>query len=121
MADKRILTVDDSSSVRSLVSQTLRQAGFEVVEAVDGADALEKVDGEVDMVITDLNMPNINGLELLVRLRSRSDTRFVPILVLTTESQQTMRRQAVAAGATGWIVKPFEPASLLAVVRRFIS
>jgi len=119
MADKRILTVDDSSSVRSLVSQTLRQAGFEVVEAVDGADALDKVDGDIDMVITDLNMPNINGLELLIRLRARKDTKFVPILVLTTESQRQMREQAMAAGATGWIVKPFEAGSLVAVVRRF--
>jgi two-component system chemotaxis response regulator CheY len=119
MAEKRILTVDDSGSVRALVSQTLRDAGFEVVEAVDGADALEKVDG-VDMVITDVNMPNIDGLELLTRLRDRTDTRFLPVLVLTTESQRAKRERAVKAGATGWIVKPFEPGSLVAVVRRFL-
>lgn len=120
MAEKRILTVDDSSSVRSLVSQTLRQAGFDVVEAVDGADALDKADG-VDMVITDLNMPNVGGLELLTCLRARAETKFVPILVLTTESQRPLRDRAVAAGASGWIVKPFEPGSLLALVRRFIG
>jgi two-component system chemotaxis response regulator CheY len=119
MAVKRILTVDDSGSVRALVSQTLRDAGFVVVEAVDGADALDKVAG-VDMVITDVNMPNIDGLELLLRLRSREDTRFLPVLVLTTESQRAKREVAVKAGATGWIVKPFEPGTLVAVVRRFL-
>lgn len=119
MSEKRILTVDDSGSVRALVSQALRDAGFVVVEAVDGADALEKVAG-VDMVITDVNMPNMGGLELLARLREREDTRFVPILVLTTESQRGMREKAVKTGASGWIVKPFEPESLVAVVRRFL-
>ena len=80
MADKRILTVDDSESVRSLVSSALRQAGFDVVEAVDGADALEKVSSGFDMVITDINMPNIGGIELLGELRTRLDTRFTPVL-----------------------------------------
>ena len=98
----------------------MRHAGFDVVEAVDGADALEKVSSGFDMVITDINMPNIDGIELLGQLRARSDTRFTPVLVLTTESQRPLRDQAVAAGASGWIVKPFEPACLVAVVRRFI-
>lgn len=121
MAEKRILTVDDSVSVRSLVSSALRQAGFDVVEAVDGADALDKVDGGFDMVITDINMPNIGGIELLGLLRERPDTRFTPVIVLTTESQKNLRDKALAAGASGWVVKPFEPASLVAVVRRFIG
>jgi two-component system chemotaxis response regulator CheY len=121
MAEKRILTVDDSESVRSLVSNALRQAGFDVVEAVDGADALDKVSIGFDMVITDINMPNIGGIELLAHLRARDDTRFTPVLVLTTESQRPLRDEAVAAGASGWVVKPFEPASLVAVVRRFIG
>ncbi|HML52959.1 MAG TPA: response regulator [Solidesulfovibrio magneticus] len=121
MAEKRILTVDDSVSVRSLVSSALRQAGFDVVEAVDGADALDKVDGGFDMVITDINMPNIGGIELLGLLRERPDTRFTPVIVLTTESQKNLREKALAAGASGWVVKPFEPASLVAVVRRFIG
>jgi two-component system chemotaxis response regulator CheY len=121
MAEKRILTVDDSVSVRSLVSSALRQAGFDVVEAVDGADALDKVGGGFDMVITDINMPNIGGIELLGLLRERPDTRFTPVIVLTTESQKNLRDKALAAGASGWIVKPFEPASLVAVVRRFIG
>ena len=120
MSEKRILTVDDAGSVRALVSQTLRLAGFTVVEAVDGADALDKVAGGVDMVITDINMPNMGGLELLARLRAREDTRFVPVLVLTTESQRPLRDQAVKSGASGWIVKPFEPDVLVAVVRRFL-
>lgn len=119
MSEKRILTVDDSGSVRALVSQALRDAGFAVVEAVDGTDALDKAAG-VDMIITDVNMPNMGGLELLVRLRAREDTRFLPILVLTTESQRAMREKAVKSGASGWIVKPFEPDSLVALVRRFL-
>lgn len=119
MSEKRILTVDDSGSVRALVSQALRDAGFAVVEAVDGADALDKVAG-VDMVITDVNMPNMGGLELLACLREREETRFIPILVLTTESQRGLRDKAVKAGATGWVVKPFEPESLVALVRRFL-
>ncbi|QAZ67883.1 response regulator [Solidesulfovibrio carbinolicus] len=121
MAEKRILTVDDSVSVRSLVSSALRQAGFDVVEAVDGADALDKVGGGFDMVITDINMPNIGGIELLGLLRDRPDTRFMPVIVLTTESQKNLRDKALAAGASGWVVKPFEPTSLVAVVRRFIT
>lgn len=120
MTVKRILTVDDAGSVRTLVSQALRRAGYEVVEAVDGADALDKVGAGVDMVITDINMPNMGGLELLARLRTREDTRFIPVLVLTTESQRYKREQAVQSGASGWIVKPFEPESLVAVVRRFL-
>uniref|UniRef100_I2Q288 Response regulator containing a CheY-like receiver domain and a GGDEF domain n=1 Tax=Desulfovibrio sp. U5L TaxID=596152 RepID=I2Q288_9BACT len=121
MAEKRILTVDDSGSVRSLVSRTLLDAGFDIVEAVDGADALEKVGDGVDLVITDINMPNMGGIELLGRLRARPETKFIPILVLTTESQRGLRDRAVAAGATGWIVKPFAPASLVALVRRFLT
>jgi two-component system chemotaxis response regulator CheY len=121
MAEKRILTVDDSGSVRSLVSRTLLDAGFDIVEAVDGADALEKLGDGVDLVITDINMPNMGGIELLARLRARPETRFTPILVLTTESQRDLRDRAMAAGATGWIVKPFAPASLVALVRRFLA
>jgi len=120
MAEKRILTVDDSGSVRALVSQALRSAGYDVVEAVDGTDALDKVGEGVDMVITDVNMPNMSGLELLVQLRTRDDTRFLPVLVLTTESQRDKRDQAIKSGATGWIVKPFKPEGLVALVRRFL-
>ncbi len=120
MAPKRILIVDDSESVRSLVSQALRQAGFEVVEAVDGTDALDKIAGGFDMVITDVNMPNVDGLQLLSLLRRRPDTHFIPILLLTTECLRERRQEALAAGATGWIVKPFEPGSLVALVRRFL-
>lgn len=120
MSVKRILTVDDSGSVRALVSQALRSAGYDVVEAVDGADALDKVGSDVDMVITDVNMPNMGGLELLARLRGREDTRFVPVLVLTTESQRDKRELAIKSGATGWIVKPFRPEGLVALVRRFL-
>lgn len=120
MPQKRILTVDDAESVRSLVSRTLGGAGYDIVEAVDGEDALEKISGDVNLVITDINMPGMSGLELLLRLRERPDTKFLPVLVLTTESQFELRQRALAAGATGWIVKPFAPASLVALVRRFL-
>lgn len=121
MTQKRILTVDDAKSVRSLVSRALGEAGYDIVEAVNGADALDKIEKGVDLVITDINMPGMGGLELLSRLRQRPDTKFLPILVLTTESQSDLRRQATAAGASGWIVKPFDPGSLVALVRRFLT
>jgi len=116
---KTIMTVDDSKSVRQMVSFTLQQAGFQVMEAEDGADALRKLnDGKVNMVITDLNMPNMNGIELTRALRADANHKFVPIILLTTESQDAKKQEGRAAGATGWIVKPFNPEQLLAVVNK---
>jgi len=113
------MTVDDSKSVRQMVSFTLQQAGFQVMEAEDGADALRKLnDGKVNMVITDLNMPNMNGIELTRALRADANHKFVPIILLTTESQDAKKQEGRAAGATGWIVKPFNPEQLLAVVNK---
>jgi len=119
---KRIMTVDDSSSVRQMVSFTLRDAGYDVVEAQDGRDAMVKLQGNVvHMVITDLNMPNLDGLGLIREVRKDGANRFVPIVMLTTESQDSKKQEGKAAGATGWIVKPFKPEQLLAVVKKVLG
>lgn len=119
---KKIATVDDSASVRQMVAFTLKGAGYDVIECRDGQDALDKIDGAgVHMVITDLNMPNMNGLELIKALRVKSEFKFLPIVFLTTESQADKKADAKAAGATGWIVKPFKPDQLLAVVRKVLG
>ncbi len=119
---KKIMTVDDSASVRQMVSFTLKGAGYEVSEAQDGRDALNKLNGAgVQMVITDLNMPNMNGLELIKALRAKPECKFMPIVFLTTESQAEKKSEAKAAGATGWIVKPFKPDQLLAVVKKVLG
>jgi len=118
---KVILTVDDSASVRQMVSFTLRSATYDVAEAVDGCDALSKLSGEIHLIITDLNMPKMDGIELIKHIRTNSKHRYVPILVLTTESQATKKQEAKSAGATGWIVKPFRPEQLLAVIQRLLG
>lgn len=119
---KCIMTVDDSASVRQMVSFTLKQAGYGVVEAIDGRDALGKLKGrEVQMLITDLNMPNMDGIELIRQVRLSPEFRFVPIIMLTTESQTSRKEEGKAAGATGWIVKPFKPEQLLGVVKRLLG
>jgi two-component system, chemotaxis family, chemotaxis protein CheY len=119
---KKIMTVDDSASVRQMVSFTLQKAGYDVIEAEDGKDALEKIDGKgVQMVITDLNMPNVDGVELIKALRAKSLYKFIPIVFLTTESQASKKQEGKEAGATGWIVKPFKPEQLLAVVKKVLG
>ena len=118
---KTILSADDSASMRQMVRFTLQQAGFAVVEATDGKDALDKLSGApVDLVITDLNMPVMDGLELIRNIRAMAQFKFVPILMLTTESQADKKQAGKAAGATGWIVKPFNPEQLIAVVNRVL-
>lgn len=119
---KRILSVDDSTSIRQLVQFTLEKEGYEVVSAVDGRDAIQKAkEKHADMVITDLNMPNVDGIELIRSLRSDPDYRFTPIVMLTTESALEKKDAGKNAGATGWIVKPFKPEQLIAVVKRLIG
>lgn len=115
---KRIMTVDDSATIRQMVALTLRDAGYEVIEAVDGCDALERLAREtVDMLITDLNMPNLDGVGLIREVRKNPAHRFIPIIMLTTESHDSKKQEGKAAGASGWIVKPFKPEQLLGVVR----
>ena len=119
---KTIMTADDSASVRQMVSFTLKQAGYDVVEAVDGQDAFDKLkNNSVNMLITDLNMPNIDGIELIKKVRGESKYRFMPIIMLTTESQASKKQDGKAAGATGWIVKPFKPEQLLAVIKKVLG
>lgn len=115
---KRIMTVDDSPTVRQMVGLTLRDAGYEVVEAVDGVDALRRLEQEsVHMLITDLNMPRMDGVGLIKAVREDPANRFIPIIMLTTESHEQKKQEGKAAGASGWIVKPFKPEQLLGVVR----
>lgn len=120
---KMIMTVDDSASVRQMVAFTLKQNGYDVVEAVDGKDALGKLSSgtKVDMVITDLNMPNLDGIGLIKGVRGLPAYRFTPIIMLTTESQDTKKAEGKSAGATGWIVKPFKPEQLVAVVKKVLG
>jgi two-component system, chemotaxis family, chemotaxis protein CheY len=116
-----ILTVDDSASIRQMVSFTLRIAGYEVIEAVDGMDALSKLNGtKIHLIITDLNMPNLDGIGLIRKVRTNPIYRFIPILMLTTESQEEKKILGKAAGATGWIIKPFKPEQLLAVIKKVL-
>ena len=119
---KTILTVDDSASVRQVVKLTLSAAGYAVVQAVDGADGLDKARAaRADLVVTDLNMPRMTGLELIRELRKVPSYLGVPIIFLTTESDAGIKQQAKAAGATGWITKPFQQDHLLGVVRKVLG
>ncbi len=119
---KTILCVDDSGSIRSMVSFTLKGAGYLVIEAADGQDGLDKAKAKnVDLVLTDQNMPRMDGLTLIKTLRSMPGYKSTPILMLTTESGDAMKAQGKAAGATGWLVKPFDPARLLEVVKKCIG
>lgn len=116
---KRILTIDDSKTMRDMLMLTLAEAGFDVLQAVDGQDGLDVlVDQQVDVVITDINMPRMDGYEVIRQLRKNPDHKTTPILVLTTESEAEKKNLAREAGATGWMVKPFDPDRLVATVRK---
>ena len=117
-----ILAVDDSASMRQMVSFTLKGAGYDVVEAVDGIDALNKAKTKkFDCVVTDVNMPNKDGITLIKDLRALPDYKFIPLLMLTTESGADKKQQGKEAGATGWIVKPFNPEQLLKTIQKVLS
>lgn len=117
----KILAVDDSASMRQMVSFTLKGAGHEVVEAADGAEALKVAKSQgFDLVISDINMPNMDGISLIKELRQLANFKFTPILMLTTESGAEKKGEGKAAGATGWIVKPFNPDQLIATVGKVL-
>ncbi len=118
----KILAVDDSASMRQMVSFTLKGAGHDVTEASDGVEALNlaKSSSDFDLVISDINMPNMDGISLIKELRQLSNFKFTPILMLTTESGAEKKGEGKAAGATGWIVKPFNPDQLLATVGKVL-
>ncbi len=116
-----ILAVDDSASMRQMVSFTLKSAGYNVIEAVDGQDAYEKAGGRsFDLVLTDQNMPRMDGISLTKKLRESPQFKSTPILILTTESSDQMKQAGRAAGATGWLVKPFDPNKLIEVIQKVI-
>ena len=116
---KNILIVDDSESIREVVSFTLENEGYNVMVGNDGKDALKYLNGEpIDLVITDLHMPEMDGIQLIKEIRDREDYKRIPILFLTTESQAAKKMEAKEAGATGWIIKPFVPAKLLAALKK---
>ena len=115
---KTILIVDDSATIRQVVGMTLKGAGYEVMEASDGKDALNKIDGKkINLIISDVNMPNMDGITLIARLRALPQYKFTPLIMLTTESQEDKKVAGKKAGATGWVVKPFDPARLVAVAK----
>lgn len=118
---KTILIVDDSISLRQVVKIALKGAGYEVIEACDGVDGLSKLDGrEIALVISDVNMPNMDGITFVRELKKRPAYRFAPVMMLTTESQESTKREGQAAGAKAWLVKPFQPAQLMMAVSRLI-
>ncbi len=117
-----VLVVDDSVSMRQMVTFTLKGAGYEVVEAGDGKEAVAKLNGgaKPNLVITDLNMPNMDGIELIKEIRSMAAHKFTPVLMLTTESADSKKKEGQSAGATGWIVKPFNPDQMIATIKKVL-
>ena len=118
---KSVLVVDDSSSVRQVVGIALKSAGYDVIEASDGKDALGKLNGQkVHLIISDLNMPNMDGITFVKEVKKLANYKFTPIIMLTTESQESKKAEGQAAGAKAWVVKPFQPAQMLAAVSKLI-
>jgi two-component system chemotaxis response regulator CheY len=116
---KKVLVVDDSKAIRQSIKFVLEQNEFEVVEACDGMDGIDKLSsGPVDLIISDVNMPNLDGIGFIKKVRENAANKFIPILVLTTESQKSVMEEGRAAGATGWIVKPFSTDKLLAAIKK---
>lgn len=117
--EKTILVVDDSASIRQVVSIALRGAGYEVVEACDGKDALSKLNGQkIHLIVSDVNMPNLDGIGLIKEVKQHPNYKFTPIMMLTTESQEAKKQEGKAAGAKAWLVKPFQPTALLSAVAK---
>jgi two-component system, chemotaxis family, chemotaxis protein CheY len=118
---KTVLIVDDSASMRGMVSHTLASAGFSVIEGSNGQEGLDRLAGKkVDLIITDLNMPVMDGIQFITRLRAQREYKFTPILMLTTESRDETKQAAKAAGATGWITKPFNAQQVLQTIARVL-
>jgi two-component system chemotaxis response regulator CheY len=118
---KTILIVDDSPSLRQIVAMTLEGAGFDVIQAGDGKIALSKLDGQkIHLVISDVNMPNMDGITFVQEMKKLAAYKFTPVIMLTTESQEAKKREGQAAGAKAWVVKPFQPAQMLAAVAKLI-
>ena len=119
---KTIMTVDDSVSMRMMVALSLKEAGFNVVDAVDGVDALSKLkDHDICMILADVNMPEMDGIEFLIKIRALPEHKDTPVVMLTTESDDSIKEKGRQAGATGWIVKPFQPESLIQLVKEVLG
>jgi two-component system chemotaxis response regulator CheY len=121
MTAKRVLIVDDSQTVRLQVAKALSGAGYEVLEAIDGVDGQDKIDASVDMLICDVNMPRMNGLEMLETIKRDGKNAHLPCLMLTTECQPQLIERAKKAGAKGWIIKPFKAELLVAAVTKLVA
>jgi two-component system, chemotaxis family, chemotaxis protein CheY len=122
MAKKTILILDDSASMRATISIALSGAGYDVIEAKDGVDGLSKLGGpKINLIISDLNMPGMDGITFLKRLKEQPSHRFIPVIMLTTESADEKKQQGKEAGAKAWIIKPFEPAKLLDAVSKLVQ
>jgi len=118
---KTIMTIDDSASIRQVVGITLKKAGYEVLEACDGRDALGKLTGQkVHLILCDVNMPNMDGIAFLKEIRQVAAYKFTPIIMLTTESQDAMKQAGKAAGARAWVVKPFKPEQMLSAIEKLV-
>ncbi len=118
---KSILIVDDSASVRQVVSIALKGAGYDVIEGCDGKDALTKLNGQkIHLIISDVNMPNMDGITFVKEVKKLPNYKFTPIIMLTTESQEGKKQEGQAAGAKAWVVKPFQPAQMLTAVAKLI-
>ncbi len=118
---KTILIVDDSATIRQVVGMTLKGAGYEVMEASDGKDALNKLDGKkINLIISDVNMPNMDGITFVKEAKKLANYKFTPVIMLTTESQDSKKQEGQAAGAKAWVVKPFQPEQMLAAVAKLI-
>lgn len=120
--EKRILIIDDSAVFRKIVSVQLKNAHFELIEAVDGKDALEKLKtNKVDLIVSDMNMPNMDGLTFIKSVKANPDLKFTPIIMLTTESQDEKKKQGLEAGARAWLTKPFSPEALLETIQKILG
>ena len=118
---KTVLIVDDSATIRQVVGMTLKGAGYEVMEASDGKDALNKLDGKkINLIISDVNMPNMDGITFVKEAKKLANYKFTPVIMLTTESQDSKKQEGQAAGAKAWVVKPFQPEQMLAAVAKLI-
>ncbi|WP_296178514.1 response regulator [Pseudomonas sp. UBA1879] len=118
---KTVLVVDDSASIRQVVGLTLKGAGYDVIEGSDGRDALSKLTGQkVHLIISDVNMPNMDGITFVKEVKKLAAYKFTPIIMLTTESQESRKQEGQAAGARAWVVKPFQPAQMMAAVAKLI-
>lgn len=118
---KTIMIIDDSASLRQVVKLTLVSAGYEVIEACDGVDALNKLDGiKIHLIICDVNMPNMDGITFLKQVKGTPNYKFTPVIMLTTESQESKKQEGQAAGAKAWVVKPFKPETMLVAVSKLV-